>query len=55
MIVPNIESSNLVLSWIENVRKDLPKTIQLGGNEAIVITCQGGYSNNVGMKQYVIQ
>lgn len=48
MAAHNVESSNLVLGWIEKVREDLPKTIQCGDNEATVVTGEGSCS--VGME-----
>lgn len=50
MAVTNVESYNLILNWIEKVWKDLPKTIQYGGNEAPVVTGQRSCSTNVRME-----
>lgn len=47
---PKVESSDLVLNWIEKVRTDLPKTIPCGGNEVPVLTRQGSCSYSVGME-----
>ena len=46
MAARNVESSNLVLNLIEDVRKDLPKPIQCGGNSA-GISGQGSCSNSM--------
>ena len=46
MDATNVESSNLVLNWIEDVRKDLPKPIQCGGNNT-GISGQGSCSNSM--------
>ncbi|KAH9746193.1 protein FAR1-RELATED SEQUENCE [Citrus sinensis] len=44
----NVESSNLVLNWIEDVRRDLPEPIQCEGNNA-GFSGQGSCSNSMGI------
>ena len=46
--VRNVESSNLLLNWIEDVRRDLPEPIQCGGNNA-GFSGQGSCSNSMGI------
>ncbi|KAH9655786.1 Thioredoxin domain-containing protein 9-like [Citrus sinensis] len=47
MVAHNIESSNLVFNWIENVREDLSKAIPCGDNEVTIVTSQGSCSVEV--------
>ncbi|KAH9786195.1 protein FAR1-RELATED SEQUENCE [Citrus sinensis] len=47
MAAHNIESSNLVFNWIENVREDLSKAIPCRDNEVTVVTGQGSCSVEV--------
>ena len=47
MAAHNIESSNLVFNWIENVREDLSKAIPCEGDEVTVVTGQGSCSVEV--------
>lgn len=47
MVTSDAESFKLILNQIENVWKDLSKTIQCDGNQTNVVTGQGSCSNNV--------
>lgn len=49
MVTSDVGSFKLVLNWIENVWKDLSKTIQCDGNQTNVVTGQGSCSDNVGV------
>ena len=51
----DVESYNLVLNWIEKVRIDLLETIQCGGNEVTVVTCQGNCSNSMGIETHDVE
>ncbi|XP_052297305.1 protein FAR1-RELATED SEQUENCE 5-like [Citrus sinensis] len=50
----NVESSNLVLNWIEDVRRDLPEPIQCEGNNA-GFSGQGSCSNSMGISTNAIE
>ncbi|KAH9699106.1 protein FAR1-RELATED SEQUENCE [Citrus sinensis] len=47
MAAHDIESSNLVFNWIENVWDDLSKAIPCGDNEVTIVTGQGSCSVEV--------
>ena len=54
MVATNVESYNLVLNWIEDVWKDLPKTIQCGENN-VWISGQGSCNNSMGISTNAIE